>query len=88
MDIIPKLNINRQTINIYTILIKKTSPLRNRFESYSEIAEGEKSTAEFQTDDLIEFAEKYKKLLNIYSALQMKAVQELDTEILVNIIDE
>lgn len=28
------------------------------------------------------------RLLNTYPALQMKAVQELDTEILVNIVDE
>ena len=75
-------------INIYKILIKKTSPLRNRFESYAEIAEGEETATEFQTDDLTELAEKYKELLNTYPVLQMKAVQELDTEILVNIVDE
>ena len=73
---------------MYKILIKKTSTSRNLFEPYSEIADGEESATEFQTDDLIELAEKYKELLNIYPALQMKAVQELDTEILVNIIDE
>ena len=73
---------------MYKILIKKTSTSRNLFEPYAEIADGEASITEFQTDDLIELAEKYKELLNTYPALQMKAVQELDTEILVNIIDE
>ena len=73
---------------MYKIFIKRTSTSRNLFEPYTEIAEGKESITEFQTDDLIELAEKYKELLNTYPALQMKAVQELDTEILVNIIDE
>ena len=73
---------------MYKILIKKTSTPRNLFEPYVEITEGEETATEFQTDDLIELAEKYKELLNIYPALHMKAVQELDTEILVNIVDE
>lgn len=73
---------------MYKILIKKTSTSRNLFETYAEIADGEESAIEFQTDDLTELAEKYKELLNIYPVLQMKAVQELDTEILVNIVDE
>ena len=73
---------------MYKILIKKTSTSRNLFEPYSEIAEGEETATEFQTDDLTELAENHKELLNIYPALQMKAMQELDTEILVNIIDE
>ena len=73
---------------MYKILIKRTSTSRNLFEPYVEIAEGEESATEFQTDDLIELAEKYKELLNIYPALNMKADQELDTERLVNIVDE
>ena len=73
---------------MYKILIKRTSTSRNLFEPYSEITDGEESATEFQTDDLTELVEKYKELLNTYPALQMKAVQELDTEILVNIIDE
>ena len=73
---------------MYKILIKRTSTSRNIFEHYDEIADGEENAIEFQTDDLIELAEKYKELLNIYPALHMKAVQELDTEILVNIVDE
>ena len=73
---------------MYKILIKKTSTSRNLFEPYSEIVDGEESATEFQTDDLTELAKKYKELLNIYPALHMKAVQELDTEILVNIVDE
>ena len=73
---------------MYKLLIKRRSTSRNLFEPYSEIAEGEESMTEFQTDDLTELAEKYKELLNTYPALQTKAVQELDTEILVNIIDE
>ena len=73
---------------MYKILIKRTSTSRNLFEPYVEITEGEETATEFQTDDLIELAEKYKELLNIYPALQMKVVQELDTEILVNIVDE
>ena len=73
---------------MYKIFIKRTSTSRNLFEPYSEIADGEESATEFQTDDLTELAEKYKELLNTYPALQMKAVQELDTEMLVNIIDE
>ena len=73
---------------MYKILIKRTSTSRNLFEPYAEIAEGEEAAIEFQTDDLTELAEKYKELLNTYPALHMKAVQELDTEILVNIIDE
>ena len=73
---------------MYKILIKKTSTSRNLFEPYVETTEDEEAVTEFQTDDLTELAEKYKELLNTYPALQMKAVQELDTEILVNIIDE
>ena len=73
---------------MYKLLIKKTSTSRNLFEPYSEIVDGEESATEFQTDDLTELAGKYKELLNIYPALHMKAVQELDTEILVNIVDE
>ena len=73
---------------MYKIFIKKTSTSRNLFEPYSEIADGEESATEFQTDDLTELAEKYKQLLNTYPVLQMKAVQELDTEILVDIIGE
>ena len=73
---------------MYKILIKRTSTSRNLFEPYVEITEGEETATEFQTDDLIELAEKYKELLNIYPALHMKAVQELDAEILVNIVDE
>ena len=73
---------------MYKILIKKTNTSRNLFEPYTEIADGEESAIEFQTDDLTELAEKYKELLDIYPALHMKAVQELDTEILVNIVDE
>ena len=73
---------------MYKILIKRTSTSRNLFEPYVEIAEGEESATEFQTDDLTELAEKYKELLNTYPALHMKVVQELDTEILVNIVDE
>ena len=73
---------------MYKILIKKTSTSRNLFEPYVETDEGEEIATEFQTDDLTELAKKYKELLNTYPALQMKAVQELDTEILVNIIDE
>ena len=73
---------------MYKIFIKKTSTSRNLFEPYSEITDGEESATEFQTDDLTELVEKYKELLNTYPALQMKAVQELDTEILVNIVDE
>ena len=73
---------------MYKILIKRTSTSRNLFEPYVEITEGEETATEFQTDDLTELAEKDKELLNTYPALQMKAVQELDTEILVNIVDE
>ena len=73
---------------MYKLLIKKTSTSRNLFEPYSEIVDGEESATEFQTDDLTERAGRYKVLLNIYPALHMKAVQELDTEILVNIVDE
>ena len=73
---------------MYKILIKRTSTSRNLFEPYAEIAEGEETATEFQTDDLTELAEKYKELLNTYPVLHMKAVQELDTEILVNIVDE
>ena len=73
---------------MYKILVKRTSTSRNLFEPYSEIAGGEETATEFQTDDLTELAEKYKELLNTYPVLQMKAVQELDTEILVNIVDE
>ena len=73
---------------MYKILIKKTSTSRNLFEPYTETTEGEETATEFQTDDLTELAEKYKELLNTYPALHMKAVQELDTEILVNIVDE
>ena len=73
---------------MYKILIKKTSTSRNLFEPYTETTEGKETATEFQTNDLTELAKKYKELLNIYPALHMKAVQELDTEILVNIVDE
>lgn len=51
---------------MYKILVKRTSTSRNLFEPYSEIAGGEETATEFQTDDLTELAEKYKELLNIY----------------------
>ena len=73
---------------MYKILIKRTSTSRNLFEPYVETTEDEETATEFQTDDLTELAEKYKELLNIYPAMHMKAVQELDTEILVNIVDK
>ena len=73
---------------MYKILIKKTNTSRNLFEPYTETTEGDETVTEFQTDDLTELAEKYRELLNAYPALQMKVVQELDTEILVNIFDE
>ena len=73
---------------MYKIFLKRTSTSRNLFDTYAEIAESEETATEFQTDDFTELAEKYRELLNMYPALQMKAVQELDTEILVNIVDE
>lgn len=66
---------------MYKIYIKKSAS-KKYYEPYA--VEGE----DYATDDLVELAEKYRELLDEYPVLQLMAVQELDTEILVEINDD
>lgn len=70
---------------MYKIYIKRLNTSRTIFEPYYEEIEGEK--VEYETDDLVELADKYKELLAEYTTDQLRAVQDLTTEITVDILD-
>ena len=62
----------------YKIYIKKSSS-KNYYEPYAVESE------DYVTDNLADLAEKYVELLEEYPNSQLKAVQELEAELLVNI---
>ena len=70
---------------MYKIYIKKPNTSRTLYEPYTETVDDEK--VEYETDDLEELADKYKELLADYTTDQLRAVQDLTTEITVSILD-
>nr|DAO22827.1 MAG TPA: hypothetical protein [Bacteriophage sp.] len=80
---------------MYKILIKKPQLPKDTFTFYSEttsIVDEEtekvtKKTAIFESDDLETVKEKYKILLGTYTTAEMKVVQDLDVEMIINITD-
>lgn len=70
---------------MYKIYIKKPNTSRTIFEPYYEVVEDKK--VEYETDDLVELADKYKELLAEYTTDQLRAVQDLTAEITVSILD-
>lgn len=80
---------------MYKILIKKPQLPKDTFTFYSETTsivdeeteEVTKKTAIFESDDLETVKEKYKTLLSTYTTTEMKVVQDLDIEMIINITD-
>lgn len=80
---------------MYKILIKKPQLPKDTFTFYSETTsivdeeteEVTKKTAIFESDDLETIKEKYKTLLSTYTTTEMKVVQDLDIEMIINITD-
>lgn len=80
---------------MYKILIKKPQLPKDTFTFYSETTsivdeeteEVTKKTAIFESDDLETVKEKYKTLLGTYTTAEMKVVQDLDVEMIINITD-
>lgn len=80
---------------MYKILIKKPQLPKDTFTFYSETTsivdeeteEVTKKTAIFESDDLETVKEKYKILLGTYTTAEMKVVQDLDVEMIINITD-
>lgn len=80
---------------MYKILIKKPQLPKDTFTFYSETTsivdeeteEVTKKTAIFESDDLEAVKEKYKTLLETYTTTEMKVVQDLDIEMIINITD-
>lgn len=80
---------------MYKILIKKPQLPKDTFTFYSETTsivdeeteEVTKKTAIFESDDLETVKEKYKTLLSTYTTAEMKVVQDLDVEMIINITD-
>lgn len=70
---------------MYKIFVKQPKTSRTIFEPYYTIVDDEK--IEYETDDLSELADKYKELLAEYTTDQLRAVQDLTTEIEVTIFD-
>lgn len=70
---------------MYKIYVRKPNTSRTIFEPYYEEIEGEK--VEYETDDIEELADKFKELLSDYTLDQLRAVQDLTTEITVVILD-
>ena len=80
---------------MYKILIKKPQLPKDTFTFYSETTsivdeetkEVTKKIAIFESDDLETVKEKYKTLLSTYTTTEMKVVQDLDIEMIINITD-
>lgn len=80
---------------MYKILIKKPQLPKDTFTFYSETTstineetgEATKVTAIYATDSLINLAEKYKSLLASYTTTEIKVVEDLDIDMVVNISD-
>ena len=80
---------------MYKILIKKLQLPKDTFTFYSETTstvndgtgEVTKTTAIYETDNLSDLADKYQTLLATYPTTEMKAVEDLDINMIVNIND-
>ena len=80
---------------MYKILIKKPQLPKDTFTFYSETtstvndetSEVTKTTAIYETDNLSDLADKYKTLLATYTTAEMKVVEDLDINMVVNIND-
>ena len=80
---------------MYKILIKKPQLPKDTFTFYSETTsavnekteEVTKTTAIYETDSLSDLANKYQALLATYTTTEMKVVEDLDINMVVNIND-
>ena len=80
---------------MYKILIKKPHFPKDTFTFYSETTstlndetgEVTKTTTIYETDNLSDLADKYKTLLATYTTTEMKVVEDLDINMIVNIND-
>ena len=80
---------------MYKILIKKPQLPKDTFTFYSETTstvneetgEATKVTAIYETDNLTELAKKYQSLLASYTTTEIKVVEDLDINMVVNIND-
>ena len=80
---------------MYKILIKKPQITKDTFTFYSEntstvndeTSEVTKTTAIYETDNLSDLANKYQALLATYTTTEMKVVEDLDIDMIVNIND-
>ena len=81
---------------MYKILIKKSQLPKDTFTFYSETTstvndetgEGSKTTTIYETDNLSNLADKYQALLATYTTTEMKVVEDLDIDMIVNINDK
>ena len=80
---------------MYKILIKKPQLPKDTFTFYSETtstvndetSEVTKTTAIYETDNLSDLADKYQALLATYTTAEIKVVEDLDIDMVVNISD-
>ena len=80
---------------MYKILIKKPQLPKDTFTFYSETTstvneetgEVTKVTAIYETDNLTDLAKKYQSLLASYTTTEIKVVEDLDIDMVVNIND-
>ena len=80
---------------MYKILIKKPQLPKDTFTFYSETTstvndetgEVSKTTAIYETNNLSDLADKYQALLATYTTAEMKVVEDLDINMVVNIND-
>ena len=80
---------------MYKILIKKAQLPKDTFTFYSETTsavneeteEVTKTTAIYETENLSDLADKYQALLATYTTAEMKVVEDLDIDMIVNIND-
>ena len=80
---------------MYKILIKKPQLPKDTFTFYSETTstvndetgEVTKTTAIYGTDNLSDLADKYQALLATYTTAEIKVVEDLDIDMVVNIKD-
>ena len=80
---------------MYKILIKKPQLPKDTFTFYSETtstvndetSEVTKTTAIYETNNLSNLADKYQALLATYTTAEIKVVEDLDIDMVVNISD-
>ena len=80
---------------MYKILIKKPQLPKDTFTFYSETTstvndeteEVTKTTAIYETDNLSDLADKYQALLATYTTAEIKVVEDLDIDMVININD-